>query len=230
VAQEQARIAETRRLAAQTSEKNANNARDKADGLIDFMLHDLRDKLQSIGRLDVLDQVAKKAKEYLDGLPRELVTPPRLQQQAEIFGDLGDVRAAQGKLQEALEAYQEYLAIMTRLVEQDKSNSAWQQDLASSYDKVGGVLVDQGKLPEALEIYQQSLGTAQALVEQDKSDARWQRVLSLCYQNVGDLLVARGQLPDALKAYQQSLQIRPDASRARQNQLRLAAGSHGSLR
>jgi hypothetical protein len=37
-AEEQARIAETRRLAAQTSEKKANDARDQADGLITFML------------------------------------------------------------------------------------------------------------------------------------------------------------------------------------------------
>jgi eukaryotic-like serine/threonine-protein kinase len=64
-AEEQARIAETRRLAAQTSEKKANAARDQADGLINFMLYDLRDKLEPIGRLDVLDDVAKKAKGYL---------------------------------------------------------------------------------------------------------------------------------------------------------------------
>src|SRR6202035_2358726 len=119
-AQDQARIAETRRLAAQASEKRANAARDQADGLISYMLHDLRDKLQPIGRLDVLDPVAKKAKEYLDGLPKELVTASRLEQQADILGNLGDLRVAQGKLPDALEAYQEYLAIMKRLVEQDK--------------------------------------------------------------------------------------------------------------
>jgi hypothetical protein len=58
--QEQARIAESRRLAAQASEKKANDARDQADGLINFMLYDLRDKLEPIGRLDVLNDVAKK--------------------------------------------------------------------------------------------------------------------------------------------------------------------------
>ena len=74
-AEKQARIAETQRLAAQTSEKRANDARYQADGLINFMLYDLRDKLEPIGRLDVLDDVAKKAKEYLDRLPKELVIP-----------------------------------------------------------------------------------------------------------------------------------------------------------
>ena len=63
LAQEQPRIAETRRLAVQASEKQAKDARDQADGLINYILHDMRYKLVSIGQLDVLDDVAKKAKE-----------------------------------------------------------------------------------------------------------------------------------------------------------------------
>ncbi|MEY2536312.1 MAG: hypothetical protein QOG67_52, partial [Verrucomicrobiota bacterium] len=139
-AEEQALIAETRRLAAQTSEKRANDARDQADGLINFMLYDLRDKLKPIGRLDVLDDVAKKAKEYLDSLPKELITPLRLEQQAAMSSNLGDVLVGQGKLQEALEAYQQALTIAKALAEQDKTNSGWQRDLSVSYDKVGNVL------------------------------------------------------------------------------------------
>ena len=61
-AEQQARIATTQRLAAQYSEKKANDAREQADGLINFMLTNLRDKLKPIGRLDVLDDVVKRAK------------------------------------------------------------------------------------------------------------------------------------------------------------------------
>ena len=160
-AQEQARVAETRRVAAQVLEKKANDARDQADGLLNFILYDLRDKLEPIGRLDVLDDVAKKAKEYLDRLPKELVTTPRLKQRADLLSNLGDVLVAQGKLQEALEACQQDLAISKRLAEQDKTNFGWQRDLSVSYNKVGDVLVAQGKLQEALEAYQQSLNDRQ---------------------------------------------------------------------
>jgi hypothetical protein len=62
LAQEQAWIAETRRLAVHASEKQANDARDQADGLINYILHDRRYKLVPIGQLDVLDDVAKRAK------------------------------------------------------------------------------------------------------------------------------------------------------------------------
>jgi class 3 adenylate cyclase/tRNA A-37 threonylcarbamoyl transferase component Bud32/tetratricopeptide (TPR) repeat protein len=191
-AQEQARIAETRRLAAEASEKKANAARDQADGLIDFMLYDLRDKLEPIGRLDLLDDVAKKAKEYLDRLPKVLVMASRLEQQTGMLANLGDVRVAQGKLQEALDAYRQSLDIRRILAEQDKSNAGWQRDLAVSYDDVGGVLVAQGQLRKALNAYQQSLNIRRILAEQDKSNAVWQRDLIVSLYKVGTIAAKIG--------------------------------------
>jgi tetratricopeptide (TPR) repeat protein len=200
--------ANAHRLAAESSAKQANEMREQAEGLINFMLLYLRDKLEPIGRLDLLDDVAKKAKKYLDTLPKELVTAARLEQQTGMLENLGDVRVAQGKLQEALDAYQQGLAIAKRLAEEDKSNAGWQRDLSVSYNKVGGVLEVQGKLQDAMDAYQQSLNIRRTLADQDKSNAGWQRDLSVSYERVGNVLEAQGKLQDALDAYQQSLNIR----------------------
>jgi len=51
----------------------------------------------------------------------------RLEQQTSMLGNLGDVRVAQGKLQDALDAYQQGLKIRQTLAEQDKSNLGWQR-------------------------------------------------------------------------------------------------------
>src|SRR5271165_1226488 len=179
-----------------------------ADGLINFMLDDLRDKLQPIGRLDVLQDVAKRAKEYLESLPKELVTASRLKQQIIMLNNLGDVRVAQGKLQDAQDVYQQSLAIAKRLAEQDKSNSEWQRLLSLSYNNLGDVRVAQGKLQDALDLYRRSLKIGQTLAEQDKSNAGSQRDLAASYERVGNVRVAQGKLQDALDLYQQSLKIR----------------------
>jgi hypothetical protein len=47
----------------------------------------------------------------------------------------------QGKLQDALDLYQQDLAIAKRLAEQDKSNSEWQNDAAWSRYCVAKVLI-----------------------------------------------------------------------------------------
>jgi tetratricopeptide (TPR) repeat protein len=81
---------------------------------------------------------------------------------------------AQGKLQEALEAYQQSLAIFKRLAEQDKTNSGWQSDLSLSYEKVGDVLVAQGDLAGALKNYRECFQIIEKLASQDPSNAIWQ--------------------------------------------------------
>jgi len=45
----------------------ARDQRREAEGLIEFMLGDLRDKLQPVGRLDVLDAVGARALAYYEG-------------------------------------------------------------------------------------------------------------------------------------------------------------------
>jgi len=206
-AEEQARIANTQRLAAQSSEKSANDARKQADGLINFMLTDLSNKLRPIGRLDLLYDVALSAKKYLDGLPKELVTAARLRQESVTLNDLGDVLAAQGKLQEALEVYEQGLAIKKSLTDQDKSDQGRLRDFAQSFENVGDVLVAQGKLQEALETYEQQLTIAQRLSEQSPSNNGLKQNLADSYINVGDVLRKQGKLQDAMGAYQQSLAI-----------------------
>ena len=93
--------------------------------------------------------------------------------------------SAQGKLSEALAAYQQGLAIAKRLADQDTSNADWQRDLSAGYEKVADVPVKQDKLQEALDAYQQSLKIRRTLAAQDKSNAGWQRDLIVAYLRIG---------------------------------------------
>jgi hypothetical protein len=78
---------------------------------------------------------------------------------------------AQGKLGEALQAYDASRTIRQRLAQQDSGNAGWQRDLSVSQDKVGDVLVSQGKLGEALQAYEVSRTIAQRLSQQDPGNA-----------------------------------------------------------
>ena len=51
-------------LIALQARNDAQTQRAEAEGLIEFMLTDLREKLEPVGRLDVLDAVGKKAIDY----------------------------------------------------------------------------------------------------------------------------------------------------------------------
>ena len=141
----------------------------------------------------------------VDGhLPRKLFQ--------EEFNDIKFVlvvrRVDYGKLEEALKAYRDGLAIRERFAVADPSNAQWRRGLSVSYERIGGVLEAQGKLEEALEAYRDSLAIRGRLAAADRSNARWQSDLSVAYNRVGEMLVAQGKLAEALKAYRDGLAIR----------------------
>ena len=76
----------------------AEEARNRGDELIKFMLFDLRKKLEPIGRVDVLNDVAQEAKAYFEKLPKNAITDSRLRQLSVVLSNLGEIRVAQGDL------------------------------------------------------------------------------------------------------------------------------------
>ena len=104
---------------AQQQRGVAESARDQAEGLISFMLFDLRDKLQPLGRLELLDDVNERVAAYYASI-RGGGSLEQQRRRSVALNNSGDVLRAQGKLEEAYEAG---LAIQERLAEQDPSNA-----------------------------------------------------------------------------------------------------------
>jgi tetratricopeptide (TPR) repeat protein len=123
------------------------------------------------------------------------------------------VLVAQGKLDEALKAYRDGLAIRERLAAADRSNTLWQRDLSVSYNKVGDVLVAQGKLDEALKAYRDGLAIRERLAAADRSNTQWQRDLQYSIGRIGGLayrFVLSGNFFKALEAADQAIALAPE--------------------
>jgi tetratricopeptide (TPR) repeat protein len=123
------------------------------------------------------------------------------------MGEVGEVLAAQGNLDEALKNYRDDLAITERLAKSDPDNAGWQRDLSVVDEKVGEVLVAQGHFDEALKNYRDDLAITERLAKSDPSNAGWQRDLSVVYGKVANVLVAESQPDEALKNYRDDLAI-----------------------
>jgi tetratricopeptide (TPR) repeat protein len=67
------------------------------------------------------------------------------------YDNVGDVLKAQDKLDEALKAYRDSLAIRERLAAADRSNTQWQRDVYVSLWRVADVEIAQGNLTSALD-------------------------------------------------------------------------------
>ena len=91
---------------ALTARAEAERQRAEAEGLIEFMLTDLRDRLRQVGRLDVMQAVNRRAVHYYRG--REAAPPSSAQsgaRQARIFQAVGEDHLEKDDLDGALAAF-----------------------------------------------------------------------------------------------------------------------------
>ena len=190
--------AEHQRAAAVSSRKNAED-------LMDFMLVDLRGKLQPLGRLDLLDDVAKQAVTYYDRRGTDL-SDAELSKRALARRNLGDVLLAQGHADDALREYRASLAITETLAAKDPTNADRQAYLAGGHGRVGDVVFKQGDAAAALAEYRASLAVTETLGAKEPTNAdRQADLLVLYHERIGNVLVAQGNAVGALAEYRASL-------------------------
>jgi len=187
-AQTEENIAKQQKENAEAAAAKARRARDEAERLLSFLLFDLRDKLQPIGRLNLIEDVQKRVNDYYERMDVNEDNAAILRQRSVAYNNQGELLYAQGNLAGALQAYQNGLTIAQKLAAQDSGHAGWQRDLSVSYNKVGDVLVDQGQLTEALQAYRDSLAIAQKLAAQDPGNAGWQIDLVVSFWKISSNL------------------------------------------
>jgi tetratricopeptide (TPR) repeat protein len=199
-------LAEARRAEADRQRAEADRSRGEAEDLLGFMLGDLREKLQPLGRLDVLDDVSKRAVAYYDGRGDDL-SGKELLKRLRARDNLGDVLARQGHVAAALAEYRGSLAIAESRAAKNPGDVDLQREVSVGHEKVGKILFAQGDTTGALAAHRTSLAIRQALAAKDPANTERQRDLSVSYNDLGDVLLARGDAAAALEAYRADLAI-----------------------
>jgi len=193
--------------------KEAERRRAQAESLIGFMVGDLRDKLESIGKLDILDEVGDQAMAYFEAVPADELTDDELYRRSQALYQIGEVRFKQGDLSAALEAYQESLVLAQRLVDREPNNGRWLKALGASHFGVGYVFWRQNLLDDAERHFRSYLEIAERLAAMDPDNPEWRLEVAYTHSNIGSVLQARGDLHGALDQFQKTLEIKKDLAK-----------------
>jgi eukaryotic-like serine/threonine-protein kinase len=222
---------------AERSRREADRRRRQAEGLIGFMLGDLRQRLEDVNRLDLLDAVGDRALTYFAEVPEGQLTAAELASRADALRQIGEVRYSQGNLPAALAAFRRSQGLARDLVargdekggERDAARAAGDAPhlllIASSW--VGQIHYDRGELDAALQVWSEVLQLAR--VERAKrarrpappgpsgspGDLRWIGNEALAHHNVGTALEAQGDLAGALASYRRNLALQQEIARRR---------------
>lgn len=193
-------------IEARAANRRAELRRGQAEDLIGFMLTDLRGKLDPLGKLEILDEVGKRAMGYFAAVPQQELSNAELARRSQALYQIGDVRIQQGNLAGAAEPLRESLTLAQALADRDPSGEHL-FGLGQSHFWVGYVHWQQRRLAAARPHLQKYLELSERLVRLDSRRADWQREVAYGHGNLGALLREEGRPEEALSHYQKALAI-----------------------
>jgi tetratricopeptide (TPR) repeat protein len=179
----------------------------QAEELIGFMLGDLRDKLTTLGRLDLLDAVGDRALGYFAAVPASQLSNEELYRRAQALEQLGEVRMAQGKLSAAADLMRQSLGIASGLAAHDSLNGRWQIGLAHSHFWAGNVDWQLGNVDAALGHFVPFVTISRRLIAHYPDSLGYREELVYALNNIGFAKEAKGDLPGALASYRSAIGI-----------------------
>lgn len=183
---------------------DARQQREQAEGLIEFMLTDLRKKLEPVGRLDALDAVGHKALAHYEAQPAERLDMAALGHRSRAQHLIGEIRQQRGHLDAALQAYQQAAATTQRLLAAAPGDPQRIFDHAQSEFWVGYVARERGQREAAEQAFQQYRLLAGQLRRIDPQQADWQMEAAYAAENLGVLRLDAARPAEALTYFEEA--------------------------
>jgi tetratricopeptide (TPR) repeat protein len=183
------------------SRTEAQNQRAQAEGLIEFMLGDLKGRLKPVGRLDALDAVGGKALAYYAAQDPAHLDAPSLGRRSRALHLIGEIHEQRGRLDDAHAAFTSAATTTQRLLEQAPTDGQRLFDHAQSVYWVGYIARRRGQAQKAQEAFLRYRELAERLVRLDPGKPEWRLETAYANQNLGVVQLDRGDLDAALKSF-----------------------------
>ncbi|MBU2879667.1 toll/interleukin-1 receptor domain-containing protein [Aliiglaciecola lipolytica] len=187
-------------ITAVIARNDAQRRQDQAEDIVGFMLGDLRERLQTVGRLDLMRSVDDKATSYFSKLNKRDLSDRALAEQARSLTGIGEVRLNEGDYQLAMAAFAEAYERSKALHERDASNGIRLFDLSQAEYWLGNVAWQQGRLDDAEKWLIRYRDSAIRLAAMDSNNPDWQIEAAYGYQNLAILDKSRGNFEQAKRA------------------------------
>lgn len=206
--------------------------RAEAEDLIEFMLSDLRGRLDAVGRLDVLDAVGEKTIAYYAKASLADLNEDSLGRRARAFHLLGEVAERKGDIENARTAFEEAFRATGELLQRSPDDGERIFDQAQSVFWAGYLDWRLGNDKPAKAAFEEYLRLAQRLQLLDSDNPAWRAEVGHASLNLGVYTLERGDPADAAGYFEESLDVFSDLSDIEPTQsewVRLSAQAHAWL-
>lgn len=201
-------------IATLKSRQIARAQRDETEALVAYMLGDLRQQLEPVGRLDVLDGVGARVLAYYGKARDDKLDDKALAQRAKAQTLLGTIREQRGDVAGARDAFGQAASTTHELAARYPRNGERIFDEAQNVYWLAYMEWRQGDIAGAEQGFKRYGELARTLVTLDPGRADWRLEVAYAKSNLGTLLLQQGRAEEALTTFRAAL-VAFEAERAK---------------
>jgi tetratricopeptide (TPR) repeat protein len=185
----------------------ARQQRAQAEGLIEFMLVDLRKRLEPVGRLDALEAVGTRALAYYDSQSLKSLDPDSLGRRARALHLIGEIDDRRGDDRGARSAFARASASTGELLLREPDHPQRLYDHAQSVFWNGYIDWQYGETADAERAFKEYARLSQALSAKDPANPDWLAEVASAHSNLASLLLEQGRAGEAIPEFMESLRV-----------------------
>lgn len=211
-------------LIALKARHEAERQQAQAEGLVEFMLGDLRKKLEPVGRLDVMEVVGEEALAFYAQQRLTELDANSLGRRSRALHLIGEIDFRRGDLHAASKAFQEAAATTEEQLARNPEEPQRLFDHAQSVFWIGYVAMEQGFLDEAKPSFDAYLRMADTLTATQPDEPAWKLEKAYAHNNLGALALRQSDPKTAMAHFEATVAVRralvqEEPSTARREQL-----------
>lgn len=195
-------------LSALSAQSEAEQRRAEAEGLIEFMLTDLKDRLEPVGRLDVLDAVGEQVIEYYSGQNLGDLSADSLGRRSRAFHLLGRIESASGDLESAFQRFSSSYESTLQHLSQAPDDPDRIYEHSQSAFWVGEFAGHQGRPEDRERYWVEYKELADQLVAIDPTNVEWLTESAYSYTNLGVVYLRSFRFQEAMDFLNTALEIK----------------------
>jgi len=198
-------VTSTLAVTAFQARNEAREQRREAESLVAFMLGDLRDKLDPIGRLDALDGVGSRVLAYYSKQDTSQLTDAALSQRSKALSLMAQVADARGDSQTAIKLYRQAMAGTAESMRRDPSNAQAIFDHAQNVFYVGEIAQHAEDFRTAEQSMREYQRLARQMVALQPDNLKYRMEVQYADANLGIVLYDQRRFAEAVAQFKDAL-------------------------
>jgi tetratricopeptide (TPR) repeat protein len=179
----------------------------QAENLVGFMVGDMRDRLEPIGRLDILDAIGDEMMAYFSIEPSSAADENKALRQALALRQIGEIRVQQGRIADGLDAFEQAMSLLDGSLLRNVDHEELLFEISQLHFWIADALMRQSDFDSAEQRIQSYLELSEHLYDLHPENPDYKMEVAWAYNNLGTLAHRSGDTERAEPMFDRTLEL-----------------------